>query len=1090
MTQLQLSLLGSFELTLNNERITKITSPKIHALLAYLAMERERAHARETLAEMLWPERPPGTASQNLRKSLSRLNEALPDQPLSPPFLLITRQSVQINPESDFWLDAATFLDTLDFVQEHSHRHLERCRRCCGRIEKILSLYRGDFLLDVNCDSPAFDAWALLKREWLRREALWMFSNLAEHYFWLADYHNAYQVAWREVEIEPWREQAHRQVMRSLALLGRRAEALAAYERLRTILSGDLEVEPAEESRALFEQIRFGNISAPAVQAIERPSPNLPVQHTPFVGRVKELTRISEYLDHPNCHLLTLTGLGGVGKTRLAQKVAGEKADEYRDGICFVLLSPLSSSRYLESALLSALEVPLSPAQQGKQAAKDLLVAVLKKKEMLLVLDNYEHLLPDTDLIIDLLERAPKITLLVTSRQPLDLHAEWIVDVLGLPYPPEGEAADIERYGSIHLFNQSSARVRGDLPLADGNAAQVAQICRMLAGVPLAIELASTWVRTMAIDEIAQQIQQDMDFLATGQRDIDPRHRSLRAVFEHSWSLLPEAERKIFSGLSVFQGEFSSAAAVEILGAEGQLLAVLADKSLLRRASEDRYELHRVLWQFAAEKLAKDLGMERQAHLAHCLYYTDFIAAREHLFDGPRIREALAELKPETENIRAAWTWALDQRLVKPIARALRGFCRYHELRSWFLEIERELNRAAEVLVELGASEDPQGAAGQVKDISILLGKVWGWQGVFSGRLGLPDDAGKLLLAKGLALLKFFGVQAESAEFLRWLAVFESQAGDFGKTEKHLRDSLEIAQEVGDGWLIAESQYELAFTAYLQANHDMGKEYCQKSLAFYRRRDDLAGAGKVLSALGLIATSQSDFMRAEEYLQESLKYFQDFGDKYRAGGVINNLGLLYFRTGAYHKAESCFEECHATFQEFHEPYGVALSLYNWGRVAHRQGEYDQARELHEAALSIRQEMGNSYLMGISHFYLGKAQLAQGNLNDAEVNFVSALEASQDSDNIYLRLQMLLGLAEIAGKKNDVKRALKLVNFALDHPESRKHIGDFPVEEEGSALLKTLMPALSAEEVETLRSKAEVETLDSLINECLRGRQGT
>jgi DNA-binding SARP family transcriptional activator len=263
---LELSLLGPFEARLNGEPVRALTSEKMRALLAYLAVEADRPYPREQLAELLWPDKPPGIALQNLRQSLTRLQRLLPHPAALQPFLTITRHTVQFNVNSDVWLDTDAFEAARDFCQHHAHKRLDRCRDCAPQLETIAQLYRGEFLADLIAGSAAFEEWAVLKREWYRREALQALDHLAQRLEWQGRYEQAYQQAWRQVEIDPLREEAHAQVMRNLALSNRPREALLQYENLRQLLRTELNVEPAAETTALMGHIRDGALLQAATQ--------------------------------------------------------------------------------------------------------------------------------------------------------------------------------------------------------------------------------------------------------------------------------------------------------------------------------------------------------------------------------------------------------------------------------------------------------------------------------------------------------------------------------------------------------------------------------------------------------------------------------------------------------------------------------------------------------------------------------------------------------------------------------------------------------------------------------------------------------
>ena len=1083
MAKLRLSLLGSLSLHSDDRPIYNITSPKIQALLAYLAFDPERFHRREELVELLWPERRSGVGAQNLRQSLSRLSKALSHQPGEPPYLLVTRQQVQFNPESDHWLDIAEFTKALELNQQHSHERVARCRRCCRRLETIIPLYRGDFLQDVVADSPPFDEWVLMQREYLRREALQALHDLAEHFLWLGDPERAYRYAWHQVELDAWRESAYRQVMSALVGLGRRDQAIQLFERLRQVLEADLGLEPERESYDLVEIIRAGTFHNEAHSRGLRVT-NLPAQHTPFIGRVDELIQVAERLDDQHCHLLTLAGPGGVGKSRLAIQAGLEIAGEYRDGVVFVPLASVPEPDLVLNALIQALQVPLPASKTTEAGRKSSVLNYLQSRELLLILDNFEHLLPAAGLLADIVAQAPQIKLLVTSRQSLGMHAEWILDIDGLDYPKEQEEANAERFSAVQLFHRCATRRRASFKLSQDTLPNVARICRSVRGSPLAIELASAWVRHFPLEEIAQAITTDLDFLAVNAPDLPERHRSTRASFEYSWKMLDEMEKRLLQAVSVFRGGFTLQALQQVCGGVQEQVDILLDKFLIRRVAtidgESHFDLHELIRQYAADRLEGYPDELQSLRDRHCRYYTAFLESQREAVTTPGSSLASARIEIEIDNVRQAWGWAITRRLIDPLDISLATIADFFQRRGWFQEGERLLERAAQMLLALGAELDPARAeaTGSV-EISILLGRLCSRQGAFANFLALEADKGVRLLVQSLVIFRYFDVKVELADVLLAMALKSRQDGIFLQSQEQIEESLSIARDIGDHRREAHALAELAFLYYLQNTDLPGWEHGHEALRIYKHLGDAAGEARVLSTLGLIATDLDEFEQAREYLQQSLSTVRRLGDTFRAAGLLNNLGLLAYKSGDYHQADQYFLECETTLREMGEPYGVALALYNRGRAAYQSGDYQKAKQFHQESLAIRQEMGNPYLYGVSEFYLGRTCLALGEEKLAEMHFHNALASIRNSDNTYLRLQILNSLAGLLVNKGETALALTIGFFALEHPENERNIGDFPLKPEAESLVEQLINVLPAEVFQRAHLDAGQMTIEDI-----------
>ncbi len=605
MARLSILLLGPLQVTLDGQPVTAFESDKVRALLAYLAVEADRPHRRERLAGLLWPDWPERAARTNLRGALSNLRSAIGDRPpaesdaAAPSFLLVSPQTIQFNAASDAWADVLAFNQRLAGGPPSS-----ASPEAMQRLEEAVALYRGPFLEGFSLpDSTAFEEWMLFQGERFHRLAVEALHTLGEWHAQQGQLELALPHAWRQVELDPWREGGHQQAMRLLAAGGRRAEALAQYETCRRQLAEALGVEPSGETVALYEQIRDGTIGAPSPVPVPLPATprhNLPAQLTPFVGREAELALIRDRLRDPACRLLTLVGEGGIGKTRLALEAAAARLADYEHGVFQVRLAGARSPEAIVPTVAQAIGFSFYEGGEPRQQ----LLHYLRGKRMLLLIDNYEHLLDGVDVVVDILQAAPGVTVLVTSRTRLGLQGEHLFPVGGLACP-EQETHEIAQgqYDAVDLFLAAARRTGPGFVLA-GQEQHVARICRLAGGMPLALLLASAWAEMLTPAEIADRIAEGLDFLDTGWRDVPERHRSIRAVFDHSWSMLGGREAEVFQALSVFCGGFSGQAAQQVTGATLGDLRALVNRSLLHRSPSGRYDVHELLRQYAAEKLA------------------------------------------------------------------------------------------------------------------------------------------------------------------------------------------------------------------------------------------------------------------------------------------------------------------------------------------------------------------------------------------------------------------------------------------------------------------------------------------------------
>lgn len=888
MTRLALSLLGPFQILLDGQPVSGFAYQKARALLAYLAVEADRPHSRDTLVGLLWPDLPDTAARTNLRQALADLRKVLNDGETQPPFLLVTRDTIQFNPAGAYQLDVQVFSDLLDSCAQHRHRHIERCPACIARTEGALVHYRGDFLAGFMVgDAAPFEAWVVMKREVLHQQAQLALLRLANYYERRQQVERAHTYATRQLWLEPWREEAHQQLMRLYVLQGQRSAALAQYETCRRCLAQELGVAPSAETQALYEQIRAGEQRTQSQgPGATRPGPaflaSFPAPPTPLVGREQELAELGEWLADPAHRLITITGPGGIGKSRLALRTAADHADEFRNGAVFVALAGVTATHFLPHAILAALNVAL----QGHRLPHDQLRTFLQNQELLLVLDNYEQLLPDVTLISDILHYAPQVTLLVTSRERLALQAEHLYELTGLDYPPSSQTAlgaksapDLTRYAAIQLFLQ---RVRQLLPRFSPNGAEMAEIgriCQISEGMPLALELTATLLRDRPIVDIAQQIQQSAQLEANRLRDLPDRHRSMWTVFECSWRLLTPEEQRIFCRLAVFRGGFQAEAAQAIVNSTPELLTALVDKSLLRYQHESpargRYHLHELLRQYANQKLTESDAHEaiRRDHSAYFLQLAEQTAAELH---GPQQKGWLAYLTREHDNLRAALSHCLLQApdMALQLASALSDF--------WYF-------------------------GGYFQEGRSWLGQA------------LARTSSVQTVARGTALI--------GAGRLAWIQ------GDFAQATNLAMEALTLFRALADRTHVASALNLLGNIQLFQNELKQARSFFEQALVLRRQSGNQAAFPHIVINLGLVAMYENDYLQAKSLLAESLAISQISQDQIFRAVCLANLGYLELYFGNLREAMPYVRDAVVISLSHGEQETVILCLEGFAEIA-------------------------------------------------------------------------------------------------------------------------------------------------------------
>jgi DNA-binding SARP family transcriptional activator/predicted ATPase len=1077
MAQLSLCFLGPFTVTLDNEPIAAFETDKVRALLAYLAVESDRPHRRQELAGLLWPDWPERSARTNLRNALSNLRKAIGDRDADPPFLFISRESLQFNAASDSLVDVTVFRKLVATDQGAKDRH--------QRLEEALDLYRGPFLAGFSLkDSPSFEDWSLVMREALQREALNALDGLAEMYESHGEYERACEYATWHVAMAPWREDAHRRLMRLLALRGQRGAALAQYDACRIALAEELKVEPGPETTDLYERIRdgeFGSGMTGSSRAVDRialratndagETPhNLPAPTTAFVGRDKELAELAGLLAEPEHRLITVVGPGGSGKTRLALEAGAMLLDSCSDGVFLALLAPLDSAENLVPALAQVLGVRFHQEVEPREQLLD----YLRNKTMLIILDSFEHLLtrrvpggcsakPDracgTELVSEILKAAPGVKALVTSRVTLNLAGEYRFQIAGLEYPELKSAASTStpeelvqsltknapQYGAINLFLQSARRAQTGFELTNENLNSVVQICSLVDGIPLAILLATAWVEMLTPAEIAAEIRENLDFLEVEFRDVPLRQRSMRAVFDHSWKLLTEREREIFQGLSVFRGGFTREAAEAVTGASLRDLMDLMNKSLLHRSSlssaslattfhsasgvewsRARYEMHELLRQYAAEKLDCRPALSKSARDQHSGCYLAFLQRQERHLKGPQLRLAMAAISDEIDNVRLAWRWAIEQGKWAEIKGAMESLWIYFDLRGWLLEGNEVFAKAVTKLrqqYELLPAAETSALPGE---IGLCFGALLAFQGEIQDSLGHYGQT-QTLSKESLAVLQVVGPSARR-QMAFTLALMASSAHRLPATEseKLLQESYVLFDEIGDPWGSGRTQMLLGQHYEGIGRFDEAEHYLRKSLGIFRTIGEQIHITYCTSTLGRIAMARGQNALAEKLHRECLTRRIALGDQQGIAFTLIDLGNVTRLQGEHAQAEEYYRQGTTITKEIGVRSKVAVCLWGLSDLAEMRGDYAEAKRL-------AQESKVFYPDYHSDLYLGWAVFGEGDYRGAERYFYRVLELATAAQSVNSILHALTGLAHVLANVEKAELALELVAFILGHP---------------------------------------------------------
>lgn len=953
MDELKLSLLGGVEIRQSGVAVTGFVSNKALALFCYLVVN-GREQPRSVLQALLWGEASQNDAMNSLRNALSNLRRLFGDH------LQISRQAVALHPDAPCWLDVRQFLLAAQGKKLQDGRLAPDDLQA---LETAASLYRGEFMAGFSvADAPDFEEWLLTQREQLRLLYLQTLHLLVLHYTAVGKLEDAIAINSRLLAAEPWHEESYQQQMTLLARAGRWSEALAQYRRCRDVLAQELGVTPMPETTALYERIKA---------AREMPRHNLPAPSTPLLGRDVELAELADMLRRPDCRLVTLTGPGGVGKTKLARALVRQLANAFLHGARFLPLATVPAPAFLDTAIASTLGIPLKPQPAPRQQILD----YLRQLEQLLVLDNFDHLLDGVGLVADILDHAPDVRLLVTSRERLNLQAEWLYPLAGLPVSSETPETDSP---AVNLFVSVARRVQRDFDPAE-QATPVVEICRLLDGLPLGIKLAAAQTALLSPATIADSLRQGLNQLAVTWRDLPERHRSLRAVFEQSWRTLTPAEQAVFSRLALFPGGFTLQSGQAVAGLTPAILQNLIAKSLLWAADDKRYHTHETLRQFALEILTADPKVHQQAVQAYTAYFAQLLAAQENRFTTS-LPEVMATLRPEADNLRQAWQIAVATADWENLGQMMGSLHRFYEAQTWYQEVKELFQIAMTTL------------AAQAKDHPLVWGKLLTHMAGMQFRLGQIDE-GLQLAQEGVRLLA--SGEDENSLALAWntLGILQIHSGKFEDATQTLRTAIDL----------------------------------------YHRLGNRAEMVRPLANLGSAYTRLGRYAEGLAAMEEGLAVCGEIGDRRGEALFLNNIAANHLMQGRGDAARPYLEASLPICDEIGFDQVKQVALYNLGEIHLEQQQIEQAINVCQEAATIARRLDDRMSLARTYKLIGVAQTRRGDYSAARTAFKEGLQIARATKGVPAILDVLDGIATYFLVQNRRKEASELFCLLVHHP---------------------------------------------------------
>jgi predicted ATPase/DNA-binding SARP family transcriptional activator len=940
---LVLQFLGLPQIYLNDQPVVADRRKAI-ALLTYLAVSDigypHQRYTRESLSALLWPDYEQAKAFSNLRRTIWEVHQALGEN-----WLIADRESVHLNPKAEIDLDVSQFQDLLSQARQETD-----ISRRIPLLVDATKLYRNHFLTGFSLkDAYPFNEWAFAESEELRHKLVDALSLLSEDYCTLGQTHKAIPHARRLTALEPLNETAHRKLMEVYLQAGQPGLALKQYQTCEQILRKELNLDPQPETRALYKKIRKREITPVHIEKqIETFTPrhNLPSQISTFVGREQEQEEIMRLVE--NNRLVTLAGVGGIGKTRLSLQVGQKLLNDYPNGIWFVALDSLSEPALVPQTVASVFDI----RESRERPIIEILTNVLREKTTLLILDNCEHLLEACiKLIMTLLQNCPNLKILTTSREILNMQGEATYYLPSLSIPEDSASLEkLTEYESIQLFTQRAALARSSFRISKENAQTITDICRRVDGIPLGIELAAAHINILRTKEILKQLNESFSLLTTDSRIALPRHQTTRASLDWSWRLLSAAEQTFLQQLSVFAGGWTLGSAQAVCGGNTlHLISTLVKKSLImvdrESKGQTRYRFHEIVRQYMRERLLES-GEEENVRTRHLQYFLQLSGQAETGLRGPRQVEWISRLNDERDNIRAALEWAdktdveaglyLSGRLqdlwesldMREGARWLTNFIQESEssdyphakakallaqgwLLIWFHQFGSATSAAQECLELFRACKDKQGEV----DAFLLLGGAWGFE----------DDPAIVLehQQRALALAQSLGDKWRQAKALLHLG---SVPRDGQRSFTYWEEALALFREVGDWRELTDLLGLVSFFRVLEGDIEIAQKYLDEETRLQSLIKNTVRGESAKTAKSVIALMRGDYEQARALLYELATVDDKLGDRTGYLWVRVRLGYVALREGNLIEARRFFAESARDFQKDEDPDGVAFTL--------------------------------------------------------------------------------------------------------------------------------------------------------------------
>ena len=956
----RLRTLGVVDLrTTDGEEVRAVLAqPKRVALLAYLALATPRGwQRRDPMMALFWPERDAEHARNALNQAVFFLRRHLGADTI----VARNAEEIRLN-QGLLWCDAVAFEAALD----------------AGNAEGALDVYGGPFLegFHVSAAAAELERWVDGERDRMGREYARALQQMADERE--AAHDRAGAIVWyrRLTAHDPLSSRAALGLIRTLAAAGERASAIQHARTHQTLLREELQAPPDREVTAFVSELQAFGGAPPftgkgGITATRRAVVSVPT--APLIGRAQELAAIAALLD--THRLVSLVGPGGVGKTRLAVQIAADRCTSYRDGSLVVSLAAVTSPEILVSTLAESLGIAFSGTRHPTLQLCD----ALRDKELLLVLDGLEHVMTATTVVTELAQRAVQLRVLVTSRERLNVADEVVLEIRGLAHGTS-DAATSDDEPSVQLFLDRAKRADATFSAAPGDLRPIRHIAALLGGLPLGIELAASLTRILECEEIANELQRDLGTLSTSRRDLPERHRSLRAVFEQSWSTLRDPERSALMRLSILRGPFRRDVGLHVSGADLATVTALLDKSLLHRTNSGRFELHEIIRQFAEARLRERPELRVSGEDARAEYLAQFLQRRRPDLFGPRLYDVLEEIGDDLENIRAGWRHAIERGRDDLTLAYLPALQRFFCIRGRYAEGQAEL---------AWAERRPQSDG--------LAALILARRAYLAHEIAAPSS--RDLSRRSIQMLQQEGPSStEMGVALQVQACIASDLGKHKAAERLYARALRILREPAATQELGNCLANWGITQIRLGRYEEGEQTLREAADIFTELGEPRGRAVALINLGTLMAEQDRRAEALELRVQSLAIVRSLRDVHLIGAALINLAESTILLERFAEARAILHEAREHFWSAGKPHGVCMC----------------------------------------DMYLGEIERSSGTLEDAEVQFHQALRQARSLNAMPLVMRMLMAFARLRAAQERPADAWRLATTVLAHPATAEY----------------------------------------------------